>query len=263
MEITLVRHAQSIWNAEDRWQGQTDVPLSEHGKREASLVGERFLGQSFDRVISSDLGRAVETARAIVGEREVLLAPQLREMNLGRWCGLPHAEVAEKYPDELHALAHGEPVRIGETGETLPEFSARVLSELEAIKASAGRSARVLVVTHGGVIRVLMYALLELSGRDRPLIGAGNTGVTELLVEADGRTLVRVYNDQRHLDLFAEEGDQVIEGPEGRRELLAALALREHAPLVELGPVDQVVLHRTKKGSTQLRRYGVLATPRG
>lgn len=259
MEITFVRHAQSIWNAEDRWQGQTDVPLSEAGRSEARQVSMRLVGERFDRVVSSDLSRALDTAQAIVFEREIELSPGLREMHLGAWCGLPHAEVAARFPDELLALQRGDATRIGGDGESLPEFSTRVHQALASIVRSSGPSDRVLVVTHGGVIRAVMYELLGVHGRERPLIGCGNTGITDLTVRDDGSLAVRTYNDQRHLGLFAEKGDRVRTGDEGRALLLADLELAASVPLEPLGPLDGVVLHTTARGRTQLRRYGVSA----
>jgi broad specificity phosphatase PhoE len=254
MQLVLVRHAQSIWNAEDRWQGQTDVPLSELGRDEARRIGARLGPERFDRIVASDLSRAMDTARAIAGERAVEPRAGLREMNLGAWCGLPHEDVMARFPEELLALQRGEPMRIGGTGETLHEFGARVLAELAALEQGDGE--RVLVVAHGGVVRAVLFALLGLVGRHRPLVGAGNTSVTVLETERGARRL-RVYNDQRHLDLFSEERDEVLPGASGRAGVIEALALDPTAPLAELDDAARAVIHRTSKGAVQLRRYGV------
>lgn len=251
-----MRHAQSIWNAEDRWQGQTDVPLSELGKDEARSVGARLGPERFDRIVASDLSRAMDTARAIAGERAVEPRQGLREMNLGAWCGLPHTDVMSRFPEELLALQRGDPMRIGGTGETLHEFGARVLGELETLEQRGDE--RVLVVAHGGVIRAVLFALLGLMGRQRPLVGAGNTSITVLDVQGRARRL-RVYNDQRHLDLFSEERDEVLPGARGRAGVIEALALDPGAPLAEVGDDERAVIHRTQKGAVQLRRYGVRA----
>jgi broad specificity phosphatase PhoE len=250
MQLVLVRHAQSIWNAEDRWQGQSDIPLSAAGRVEAERVGARLGGEPFDRIVASDLGRAMDTARAIAGARPIEPRPGLREMHLGTWCGLPHAEVAARFPEELRALARGEPMRIGGTGETLDEFGARVLAELADLEGEG----RVLVVAHGGVIRAALFALLGLRGRHRPLAGAGNTSITVLEGAGAARTL-RVYNDQRHLDLFADEGDEVLSGPGARAEVVTALGLGATAPLASPSASEHAVLHRA--AAPQLRRYGV------
>lgn len=253
MQLTLVRHAQSTWNAEERWQGQSDVPLSPAGRAEAVQVGARLAPERFDRIVASDLSRALDTARAIAGTRAIEPDAALREMNLGSWCGLPHAEVAAKHGEQLRALAHGQDVRIGETGETIGEFSQRVLGALEAIEA--GPHERVLVVTHGGVIRAVLMALLQLAGRERPLIGSGNTGITRLRVEGGRRTLA-VYNDQAHLALGHEDGDRVLRG-DVTRDLCAALGLTD-PPLDPLAEGGCVVLRAPEGKPAQLRRYGVV-----
>ncbi len=254
MRLTLVRHAQSTWNAEDRWQGQSDVPLSPLGRREAGGVGARLRDESFDRIVSSDLSRAMDTARAIAGERPIHAEPELREMNLGSWCGLPHAQVASEYGEQLRALARGDDVRIGGMGETIGEFSARVLGAMAALERAGGE--HVLVVTHGGVIRAVLMALLNLAGRERPLIGSGNTGITRLRIEG-GVTSLTVYNDQAHLGLGSEEGDRVLAGEGATRALIEALAL-SHPPLDPLADGASSVLSTPAGRPAQLRRYGVV-----
>lgn len=253
MELVLVRHAQSIWNAEDRWQGQSDVPLSEVGRAEAQKIGARLGGERFDRIVSSDLGRALDTARAIAGARPIDPWPELREMNLGAWCGLPHAEVASRFPAELEALQRGTPMRLGGHGETLDEFGARVLGALGRLEAEGGE--RVLVVAHGGVIRAVLFALLGLSGRRRPLVGSGNTGITTLRGIGEARTLV-AYNDQAHLGLFAEDGDVVEPDDRARAEVLSALSLEPTSKLAAAAPGTRTVVHHGR-GGAQLRRYAV------
>jgi broad specificity phosphatase PhoE len=256
MELVLVRHAQSIWNAEDRWQGQSDVPLSELGRSEAARLGARLGRERFDRIVASDLSRAMDTARAIAGERAVEPRPGLREMNLGAWCGLLHEEVTARFPEQLLALQRGDPMQIGGTGETLPGFAERVLGELAALEGSGDE--RILVVAHGGVIRAVLFALLGLAGRHRPLVGAGNTSIT-VLESAGGRRRLRVYNDQRHLSLFTEERDEVLSGAAGRTGVIEALALDPAAPLADVDDAARAVIHRTGQGGLQLRRYGVRA----
>lgn len=253
MQITFVRHAQSIWNAEDRWQGQSDVPLSDRGRDEARIVGERLRGEPFDRIVASDLSRAMETARAIAGDRTIETRAALREMNLGSWCGRLHHEVQVEFPDQLLALQRGEAVRIGGTGETIVEFGDRVLAQLATLEEEGGPSQRLLVVTHGGVIRAVMMAMLALQGRERPLIGVGNTGIVRLVAKDGARTL-STYNDQQHLGLCHEEGDTVLEGEGAHGELCAALGITS-PPLSPLPEGGCIVVRKGRVA--QLRRYGV------
>jgi broad specificity phosphatase PhoE len=195
MRLTLVRHAESIWNASQTWQGQTDVPLSARGRLQARSLAARLFGASFDHRRASDLSRAFETASAL--GPEPLPDPRFREIDVGAWAGLAQHEVAARFPDEVAGLRAGEPVRIG-GGESMPEFEARVDAAVDALRVEhPGR--RVLVVTHGGVIRAMATRVLGMRGRPSPLVGAGNTSLTQLAA-IDERYVLEVYNDALHLE---------------------------------------------------------------
>lgn len=251
-EIWLVRHGETAWNAEGRWQGQTDVPLSERGRSEAALAGRRLASVRFDRVVTSDLVRAADTARGIAPGAEIEIDPALREMNVGAWCGLFHAEVAERYPDELRGLWQSDDVRIGGHGETVSELGARVVAAIDRI-ARQSEGKKVLVVTHGGVIRGILLDMLGLTGKTRPFHGSRNTAITRVVIDAGRRTL-RSYNDARHLEHAPLEGEDVLRGA-GARDVIATL----------LGVADASLLHvpsehaesRVVTAKKQLVAFGV------
>jgi broad specificity phosphatase PhoE len=262
MELVLVRHAESIWNAEDRWQGQTDVPLSEQGRREARALGERLARIEVDLVVSSDLSRARDTAAAVLHAMTSAGAvPRsmehrgLREMDLGAWCGLPHAEVLARHAEEVEALQRGDDRAIGGTGESLPRFEARVHEALGEVLASAPDARRVLVVTHGGCIRGVLMRLLGLRGRKRPLEGAGNTSLTSLDVEGDRVARLVTYNDATHLGR-APHG-RTVEGHEGRAQAIEALGLAPDAPLA---PAPEGSSTTVVPEARRLVRYAVPGT---
>lgn len=216
MRLTLVRHAESIWNASETWQGQTDVPLSARGRLQARALATRLFGVPFDHRRASDLSRAFETATALGAEP--LADPRFREIDVGAWAGLAHHEVAARFPDEVAGLRSGQPVRIG-GGESMPEFEGRVDAAVDALRVEhAGR--RVLVVTHGGVIRALATRVLGMRGRKSPLVGAGNTSLTQLAA-FDERFVLEVYNDALHLEA-ADLEPSVASEPTTRVALIAA-----------------------------------------
>jgi broad specificity phosphatase PhoE len=234
MELILVRHAESIWNAEERWQGQSDIPLSTRGEEEALRLAARCADLEVDAVIASDLMRAKETAAAVVrarGKGALVTHEGLREMNLGAWCGLPHAEVVSRFPDELAALAQGDDRRIGGDGESLPIFSARVHQALHEVCETHRGAKRLMIVMHGGCIRSVLFAMLGLKGRMRPLEGARNTSLTTLIDAVPGVSLGRLktYNDTLHVG--PEEGEPLL-GEEGKARLITLLDLAADAPLV-------------------------------
>ncbi len=216
MRLTLVRHAESIWNASQTWQGQTDVPLSARGRLQARALATRLFGEPFDHRRASDLARAFETARAL--GPEPLADPRFREIDVGAWAGLSRHEAAARFPDQVARLRAGLPVPIG-GGESMPEFEARVDAAVDELLAEhAGR--RLLVVTHGGVIRALATRVLGMRGRTSPLIGAGNTSLTRL-VAVDERLVLQVYNDALHLEP-ADLEPTVAAEPTMRLALIAA-----------------------------------------
>ena len=148
--ILCIRHAQSVWNAEGRWQGQADPPLSAHGREEARAVAAALDGL-VEHVVSSDLLRALETAEIVAGELglgEVAIEPDLREIGIGEWSGLTRDEIEERWPGGISGWRSGDFSPPG--AEDREAFVARVLRGLEAVARNDRRPA--LVVTHGGAI---------------------------------------------------------------------------------------------------------------
>ncbi|WP_169791439.1 histidine phosphatase family protein [Sandaracinus amylolyticus] len=238
MEIVLVRHAESIWNAEGRWQGQTDVPLSEQGRAEAAKLGARLANAHFDRRIASDLMRTRDTAAAIGAD--FVHDPAWREFDLGAWGGLLHSEVRERFPDEVQAMAMGTDMPIG-GAESMVTFDARVHRALDAVIASGRDGERVIVVTHGGVIRSIVMRLLGLRGR--PLIGATNTSITHLRVDPERRVRIVSYNCGAHLDASdTPHDDEILEGAPD--DIVRRVATR-----LGIGDAQRVHLHPPRPGS--------------
>lgn len=194
MHLTLIRHAESVWNATGQWQGQSDVPLSPRGRLQVRALSQRMFGEVFDHRYCSDLSRASETAAAL-GEPAHADA-RYREIDVGQWAGLRRREVGERFGDEIEALRAGAPVRIG-GGESMDEFEVRVDAAVEMLRHThAGE--RVLLVTHGGFVRALTTGVLDVRGRLSPLVGVGNTAISTVR-EIDGRLCLERYNDGRHL----------------------------------------------------------------
>ena len=159
-ELVLARHAESTWNAERRWQGQLDPPLSERGLEQALALGRELAGEGVRAIVASDLVRARETARLVAGALgcEIELEPRLRELDVGDWSGLTLDEIAARWPEELARLRAGDlDVRPG-GGESRRELRVRVMA---AIEAAAQRRAgtRFAVVTHAGVVRTLLWTV--------------------------------------------------------------------------------------------------------
>lgn len=153
--LWLVRHAATDWSDEGRLNGWTDVPLNHRGRLQARSLAERLDGRRFAGIWSSDLTRAVETARIAVGEP--VLDPRLRELDFGALEGRRWEEI----PDEARgALAAFEGFDAPE-GESLAGLGSRVLRFLQALP-----DGKHLVFTHGGVLRLC----LRETGADRQVL---------------------------------------------------------------------------------------------
>ncbi len=154
----LLRHAQSTWNAEGRWQGWGDPPLSPEGVSEvgpvAGWLGHTWPGMA--AVVSSDLRRARQTAGPVadrLGVGPVVVDAGLRERDVGAWTGLTTEQIESAWPGQVPALREGRLDR-PPGGESTAELLARATAGLDRLRARwPGRE--VLVVCHGGVIRAV------------------------------------------------------------------------------------------------------------
>ena len=151
-KLFIIRHGETVWNLEGRKHGQLDSPLTALGIRQAEALAERLSEESFAALYSSDLGRAVETAEyiGVRSNHEIIFDPRLRERNFGIFQGLTDDEVTEKYPlEERSHRADKINYRIP-NGESLKQYSARVIDCLEKI-TDRHKGQILAVVTHGGV----------------------------------------------------------------------------------------------------------------
>jgi probable phosphoglycerate mutase len=160
----VLRHGETEHNAARIWQGHLDTPLSPRGQQQADAVGPALAALSPTAVVSSDLTRARLTADS-VGRAcgiPVLLDPRLREVDVGVWQGMPAADVAERWPDVQAALARGEDLRRGDTGETMAEVAQRVGAALTEHLDALGPGECLVVSTHGAAGRTAAAWLLRL-----------------------------------------------------------------------------------------------------
>lgn len=157
LRLCLVRHGETAWNAEHRLQGWTDIPLNDHGERQARALATELRGVPFDAIVSSPLMRAWCTAQAVAAERSGLVvqaAPDLRERHHGEWQGLTRDEIARRDPAQ-HALLQGRcPGYVPPGGESIETFATRVHRALAAlwVEYASPVSPTILAVAHGGVL---------------------------------------------------------------------------------------------------------------
>ena len=211
-ELLLVRHGQSTANARGIWQGQMEFPLSEEGRRQAALAGRALAGERLDGLYSSPLSRAFETAEAIRREAgypgAVVPVEGLSERHGGILEGHTWAEQEERNPELARKfLAIPEEERWALVGaETDEEVIQRFVRAISSIRADNPDGARLVVVSHGGVMRAFLRDIFgpqTLPGTQR----ASNASITRIRWGRDGEP-------PRLVDLASTEH---LSGGDGRR----------------------------------------------
>ena len=168
----LWRHGQTSWNVERRFQGTTDVALTEAGLAQARRAARLLAGLKPDAIIASDLQRAAGTAAelAALTALEVTYDEALRETYAGAWQGLTHEEIIERYGEEYAAWKRGEPVRRG-GGELETEVADRAAPVVLRHAEKLPDAGTLVVVSHGGTIRTTIGRLIGLEPRSWESLG--------------------------------------------------------------------------------------------
>jgi broad specificity phosphatase PhoE len=167
MRVLLARHGETPWNAEGRYQGQIDIPLSEVGERQARSLGERLRDVAITRAVASPLARARRTAELALGETRASMLTfdeGFKEIAHGEWEGLLAAEIRERDPSRLQAWRDTpESVLMpGSGGESLQHVIERAWPALARACAGLGNDDTLLIVAHDAVNRVLLCRILGL-----------------------------------------------------------------------------------------------------
>jgi probable phosphoglycerate mutase len=214
LTLVLTRHGHTDRSEPDQYLGQTiDIPLSVRGRADATHLRDRLTGIRFDRVISSPLQRARETAGILAPDAIIETDARLAEADYGDWEGVPAEQLDADFPVERAAWKDDPETRGapgGETGALIAARAAGFLAELgvwEAKHVAAGDRAerRVLAVGHSTLNRVLLTVALGVPVRDyRRRFRQDWLNLTVLRLESDGRGLLLLANDTTH---FRAPGD--------------------------------------------------------
>jgi alpha-ribazole phosphatase len=198
--IYLIRHGQTVWNADRRFQGQSDVALDESGVAQARLLRERMREVPVDFIVSSDLIRARQTAEILAEPHglEVVEDPALREIHFGIWEGLPIDEIRRRDP-ELFETWRGSPgaLRVPEA-ETFQEVQDRAAAAFERWAALYSGKTLVLV-SHGGVISALLCRILNEPIQRMWDYKLENTSVSYVTYHSSTGYRIQFVNDNSHL----------------------------------------------------------------
>ena len=197
-EIILVRHGETEWNVAEIFRGRIDIELNETGIKQAAFLAEYLGNLKIDAVYSSPLKRALKTAEIITGyhKLDVEIVLGLIDFNYGRWQGLSHQEVKDKYKEfYTEWISHPERVEIP-AGESLDEVRKRARGVVDDVIAKYRGS--VALVSHRVVNKVLICTLLGLDNSYFWNIRQDTCGITTFVYEK-GRFILTKHNDTSYL----------------------------------------------------------------
>ena len=207
LTLVLTRHGHTDRSEPDQYLGQTiDIPLSSRGRADAERLRDRLAGIPFDRVISSPLRRAAETAVIVAPGRSIETDPRLMEADYGDWEGQVTQVLAARWPD-LRAAWMEDPARRGppngENGDAIAARAGAFLRELATVElplAVGGTERCVLVVGHSTLNRILLAVALGVPVRDyRRRFRQDWLNLTVLRLDERGQGLLLLANDTAHL----------------------------------------------------------------
>lgn len=193
-KLILVRHGETIWHADNRYSGSSDIPLTDRGRRQADRLAAWAATARLDAVCSSPLTRARETAAA--SARATGLKPRvderLRELDFGQGEGRTMAEMEQLFPDAIEAFRTDPVAHHLPGGEHPANAVARTVAALNDIRAQHPTGGRVLVVMHTTVIRLALCHLLDvpLASYRRLFPFVRNCAITEIALDGTHASLL-------------------------------------------------------------------------
>lgn len=195
----VVRHGETEWNVQARVQGQMDSPLTAAGLAQAEAVAGRLARETFDVLVSSDLGRARQTAERIAARcgLPVALNERLRERNFGVGEGLTYEEIDRRYPQVFSRVREIDPDAVIPEGESRRQFHERVRDAFAAL-AREHQGRRVAVVSHGGVLTSLYRIVHDIPVGTPHRIPIANASYNALLFRSEAWA-IEAWDETDHL----------------------------------------------------------------
>ena len=198
--ITVVRHGETEWNVAMRLQGIQDSDLTAKGVRQVEKLAETITNEDFDVMVSSDLGRALQTSEIIASKTGLsyIRDASLRERNFGIMEGLTREEISSKYPEVLAAYYKRKATYKVEKGESLNEFNARVIKGLFNIEKFY-KGKKILIVAHGGVLDCIIRMVFSYPLSSTRCFTIFNTAINVFSV-VDNKWTLEEWGNIKHLD---------------------------------------------------------------
>jgi len=212
IRIVLWRHGQTDWNVENRFQGHSDIPLNKVGQYQASEAAKVLAALRPDRIISSDLIRAQETAAALAAltDIKVEINPNLRETDGGLWEGKLASENRATHGELFANWYEGGDEPAGVTGERRSDVAKRAVAVIE--KEMTNFSGTIVFVTHGGTVRSVLGSILKLPIAQWGVIGGLSNACWSVLELTKHHTGSRWYLAEHNAGTLPEPvfGDDAV-----------------------------------------------------
>jgi 2,3-bisphosphoglycerate-dependent phosphoglycerate mutase len=202
LDLWLIRHGETAWNAEGRIQGHMDSPLSDLGVRQAKALRARLSTKKFDAVYSSDSGRAIQTANIVFPRQNLCLDARLREMHYSILEGRTRAEFG--VDEEKHYAEYKRDPYNWRTpgGENWQDLFVRV----DAWMKSLPEDGKVVAVTHGGVVRAALCLMVGYPKSYEWNARIDNASITRFYISPKQKVLL-TFNDAAHAEGLAQDYD--------------------------------------------------------
>ena len=199
MRLILVRHGQTEWNAGGRYQGQSNVALSDTGRKQAKFLAERFPVKQLDAIYTSDLDRAKETAECVGKRLGLTVCPEkaFRELSFGDWEGLTYQEISSRWPEEAEKLFTAPDELVIPHGETFRDLQKRALDKIYSLYEKH-IDQTVAVFAHGAINKTILAGLMHIPLHYLWSLRQDNTAVNILRLD-DGYVMVELINSTSHL----------------------------------------------------------------
>ena len=196
----LVRHGETVWNAEGRVQGHLDSSLTDAGLENARRMAARLTSVGFAAAYASDLGRAQETLSIMLNGRSLptQTLSELREKSYGSWEGSTFQEIQERYPEQYDRLFQDDVEFAPPGGESDEDLARRIDGLAERLRLAHPGDEDILLLAHGGSLRALLVSLLELPVRSLWHFRLDNSSLSIVGTSSNGAT-VHLWNDTSHL----------------------------------------------------------------
>jgi 2,3-bisphosphoglycerate-dependent phosphoglycerate mutase len=198
-KLIVVRHGETQWNIEGRWQGHDDSPLTLKGRKQAKAVAQCLSKSDFSVIYSSDLGRAFHTAE-IISEttgKKIIPDDRLRERHLGVFQGLTLSEMSEKQPEVFKEYQNSNPDHIIPEGESIRQIYTRSIACFNEI-AQKHVGEAIVIVTHGGVLNGLVRYVNSISLEAQVMIKLWNAGINTFCYQK-GKWELLTFGEINHL----------------------------------------------------------------